>query len=54
MKKLAGLALLMIGFGGIACAGCRIAPEIDPSSAIGAVTLLGGGVLVIRGRRRKR
>ena len=54
MKKLIGFALLMMGFAGVACAGGGAAPEIDPSSALGAVTLLAGGVLVIRGRRRKR
>ena len=26
------------------------APEIDPASALGALTLLGGGLLVLRGR----
>jgi len=29
------------------------APEIDPASAFSALTLLGAGVAVIRGRRRK-
>jgi len=29
------------------------APEIDPASAISALTLLAGGLAVIRGRRRK-
>lgn len=52
MNKLIGLALLMIGVAGIALAGGP-APEIDPSAAVGAIALLGGGVLVIRGRRRK-
>jgi len=27
-------------------------PEIDPNSAMGALTLLGGGLVVLRGRRR--
>ncbi|MGH8291092.1 MAG: hypothetical protein ACREV7_19150 [Steroidobacteraceae bacterium] len=30
------------------------APEIDPAGAMGALTLLAGGLLVIRGRRRSR
>jgi hypothetical protein len=30
------------------------APEIDPASAIGAFTLLAGGLAVIRGRRGAR
>jgi hypothetical protein len=29
------------------------APEIDPSAAIAAMTLLGGGLAVMRGRRVK-
>ena len=29
------------------------APEIDPAGAIGALTLLAGGLAVIRGRRTK-
>ena len=29
------------------------APEIDPTSALGALTLLAGGLAVIRGRRTK-
>jgi hypothetical protein len=36
-------------------ANCRVsAPEIDPASALGALTLLGGGLLVLRGRRSKK
>lgn len=31
-----------------------IAPELDPASLSGALTLLGGGVLVLRGRRTDR
>ena len=30
------------------------APEIDPSAAVGALTLLAGGLAVVRGRRDKR
>jgi hypothetical protein len=33
--------------------GTTSAPEIDPASAISALTLLAGGLAVIRGRRRK-
>jgi hypothetical protein len=29
------------------------APEIDPASAISALTLLAGGLAVVRGRRRR-
>lgn len=34
--------------------GPAAAPEIDPASAIGALTLLAGGLAVVRGRRSKR
>ena len=30
------------------------APEIDPSAAVSALTLLAGGLAVVRGRRDKR
>ena len=30
------------------------APEIDPASAIAALTLLGGAIAVVRGRRLKK
>jgi hypothetical protein len=33
--------------------GTLAAPEIDPASAISALTLLAGGLAVIRGRRTK-
>ena len=33
--------------------GANTVPEIDPSSASTAVTILGGAILVIRGKRRK-
>ncbi|HTV52107.1 MAG TPA: hypothetical protein VME21_13045 [Steroidobacteraceae bacterium] len=38
-----------IGKGG----GPTAAPEIDPSTAIAALTLLTGGIAVIRSRRKK-
>jgi len=34
--------------------GTSAAPEIDPASTAGALTLLAGGVLVLRGRRHRR
>lgn len=34
--------------------GVVAAPEIDPASALSALTLLGGGLLVLRGRTRKK
>jgi len=32
---------------------CVRAPEIDPAQALGALTLLGGAVAIVRGFRRK-
>lgn len=64
-SALAASALLAMGCVGFAQAGQidsnrdhekhdRIAaPEIDPASAISALTLLCGGLAVIRGRRTK-
>ena len=52
MNKLIGTMMLLLGAAGCAFAG-RVAPEIDASSGIAAVALLSGGLLVLRGRRRK-
>jgi LPXTG-motif cell wall-anchored protein len=52
MRKLLGFAMLMIGAAGFASAG-TIAPEIDPASGVAALALLSGGLLVLRGRRKK-
>jgi hypothetical protein len=47
------MALLLIGLAGYAFAvEARAAPEIDASSGVAAVTLLSGGLLVLRGRKR--
>jgi len=35
------------------CRTCIRAPEIDPAQALGALTLLGGAVAIVRGFRRK-
>ena len=47
------LGTILIALSGItaAFAGIRVAPEIDPSSALTAITLLLGGLTVIRGRK---
>ncbi len=34
------------------CGGDRVAPEVDPSLAMGGLTLLGGTLTVLRARRR--
>jgi hypothetical protein len=33
---------------------CWSAPEIDPTQALGALTLVSGAVAIVRGRRRKK
>ena len=38
----------------IAAAGVTSAPEIDPASAISGMTLLLGGLAMVRGRRAKK
>jgi hypothetical protein len=54
MTRYIGLSLLFLGVEGFAFAGIINSPEIDASSAVGAVALLGGGLLVLRARRRAR
>jgi hypothetical protein len=53
MRKIIGGILVLMASAGFAAAGIGAAPEIDPTAAVGALALLGGGALVIRGRRRK-
>jgi hypothetical protein len=53
--KTIGLMILLVGAAGSALAGGAVAaPEIDSASALGALTLLSGTLLVVRGRRRTR
>lgn len=52
MKQVIGMAMLVFGASGYAFAGIT-APEIDATSAIAAVALLSGGLLVLRSRRRR-
>ncbi len=55
MKNYIGLALLLIGSAGVISAGVvTTAPEIDAAAGVGALTLLAGGLLVIRARRNKK
>jgi len=52
--KTIGLVMLLVGVAGFAVAGTAPSvPEIDSASAAGAIALLSGAVLVIRGRRKK-
>jgi len=52
--KTIGLTMLLIGAASSAMAGVVGVPEIDSASAVGALALLSGALLVIRGRRRQR
>jgi hypothetical protein len=50
LTKFFTLVLLGIGVSAVAMAAV---PEIDPGSGINAIALLGGGLLLIRSRRKK-
>jgi LPXTG-motif cell wall-anchored protein len=52
MVRIVGVTMLLIGVSSFAFAGA-VAPEIDPSTGVGAIALLGGGLIVLRARRKK-
>lgn len=53
MRNLVGVILLSLSATAVAHAAVR-APELDPASAVAALTLMSGGLAVLRGRRTKR
>ena len=53
MTRLLGLSVLLAGLAGVALGGGVVAPEIDASTGIAALGLLGGGILILRSRRKK-
>lgn len=53
MLKGSVLLLLGIGLCGICPAAVIATPEIDPGTAVNALAILAGTVLMVRGRRRK-
>jgi hypothetical protein len=54
MNKAFGALLLLIGMSSFAY-GCAVqAPEIDAATGVAALALLGGGLLVIRSRKKLR
>ena len=54
MKKFLALLFVIATASGSAMAGVATSvPEINPASAIGALTLLGGSILVLRARLKK-
>jgi LPXTG-motif cell wall-anchored protein len=52
IQRTLGVAILLAGTATFALATIQT-PEIDPGSAAAALALLSGGVLVLRGRRKK-
>ncbi len=52
MKKALEVMFILAGTAGVAVAGFSPVPEIDASAGVAAVTLLTGGILVLRGRRK--
>jgi MYXO-CTERM domain-containing protein len=52
MRKVFALGMLLAGSAVYVFAQTQ-SPEIDPSSGITALALLSGGLLVLRGRRKK-
>ena len=53
MKRLLGVLFVIAAASVSAMAAGITVPEINPASAVSALTLLGGGILVIRARRKK-
>jgi hypothetical protein len=55
VRNLLGVLLLSFSATAVAFGVARVsAPELDPASAVAALTLLGGGLAIFSGRRRKR
>lgn len=52
MTKLFGMMVVLAGMATALMAG-NPAPEVDASTGAAALALLAGGVLVLRGRRKK-
>ena len=54
MKKTIGMILLLLGLTGVAFAGFSTAvPEIDATTGVSAIALLGGACFIIRARRNR-
>jgi len=53
MTRILGMAAALLGMSTALMAAGAAAPEIDASTGVAAATLLLGGILVIRGRRKK-
>jgi hypothetical protein len=46
--------MLLIAMSGVAAAAIPSAPEIDPASAMAGLTMLAGGLAILRGRRSRK
>ena len=54
MARIIGTALLLVALAGQALAAAVVdAPEIDASTGVAAVTLIGGALIVLRARKRR-
>jgi hypothetical protein len=53
LLKIIGSSILLAAISGTAFA-VTAAPEIDPASALSGLTLLGGALMMLRGRRAKK
>jgi hypothetical protein len=51
--KTLGILTLLVGSASFAMAGFVTVPEISGNSAVAAIALVSGGLLVLRGRRTK-
>lgn len=52
MKKIFAYSLLLAGLASHALAGGNPVPEINASTAVGAISLVSGAVLILRTRRK--
>jgi len=52
MTKWVGVSLLLLAVSQLAKAAVVNVPEIDPSTGVSALALLGGALLVLRARRK--
>ncbi len=53
MRKFIGTAVVLIGIAGSAFGAVTAVPEVDSSTAVAALALLGGGLLILNTRRKK-
>ena len=51
--KAFGTLVILLGAASFAFAGTPAVPEVDGNTAAAAVALVSGGLLVLRGRRKK-